>query len=101
MILVGINTEWLNCVGSHKERRFFFTAKDIHEAATETLKSNWSTSWQNQRVVGGEFHDTETGKTWSVDAGGHTKRDYRKEPERQFRERWDCSEFEKVVDWDD
>ena len=69
--------------------KFLFEAKDIHEAAVETLKSSWCNNWQHQRITGGEFHDTETLNTWSVDSGGHTQRDYRKEPTERFRTRWD------------
>ena len=89
MILVGLNYRWLNCVGACKEEKTFFEAQDIHEAAKETFKSTWSSGFQVQTVVGGEFHDTETGKTWSVDANGHTKQDYRRERDSVFRKRWE------------
>ena len=88
MILVGLNYKW-GCVnGDGREGKDYFESKDIHEAAVETIKRSWSNSWQYNTIWGGEFHDTETHKTWSVDSGGHTQRDYRNESENVFRNRW-------------
>ncbi len=88
MILVGLEIEWLNCVGASKKQIVFFDADDIHEAAVETLKCNWSSGYQSSRILRGEFHDTKTEKTWSVDSGGHTKKDYRSETDLSFEKRW-------------
>lgn len=88
MILVGLKARWMNAAGASDNNRFFFTAVDVHEAAVETLKTSWATPWQSQSVEGGEFHDTDTLKTWSVDSGGHTKRDYKRETTESFVRRW-------------
>lgn len=88
MILVGLKCRWTNCVGAEHINTYFFEAKDIHEAAVETLKSSWSNPWQCLCVISGEFHDTSSLNTWSVDSGGHTKRDYRKEETETFKKRW-------------
>ena len=87
LILVGLNYKWTNGYSSDGGK-ILFEAKDIHEAAVETLKASWTTNWQHQRITGGEFHDTETLNTWSVDNGGHTQRDYRKEKTENFKTRW-------------
>lgn len=89
MILVGLNVVWMNCCGARDEHKYFFEANDYHEAATEVLRTGWSNPFQNQQVKDGEFHDTETKRTWSVDAGGHTKKDYRTETTDAFKERWE------------
>lgn len=88
MILVGLQTEWMNCVGTSSTRYFLEEYSDIHEAAVAVLKSTWSTSFQCQRFKHGEFHDTQTRKTWTVDAGGHTQKDYRSEGTVSFNKRW-------------
>ena len=88
MIMVGLNYRWGNAAGASTTGKFFFEAKDYHEAAVETLKTSWSNPWQVQMVIGGEFHDTSTHRTWSVDSGGHTKKDYRKESQQDFIKRW-------------
>lgn len=88
MILVGLNCEWMNCAGAKDERKYIFQADDYHEAARETWKSSWASPWQNQIVLGGEFHDTENKRTWSIDGCGHSKKDYRVESDEEFRKRW-------------
>ena len=92
MILVGLKIKWSNCVGAIDIHNLFFECNDYHEAATETLKCNWSNSWQGQYVTSGEFHDTVSKNTWSVDSGGHTKKDYRKEKDNDFMKRWKSEE---------
>ena len=88
MILVGLTIENHAMGMEHSTDKDFFEAKDIHEAASKTKRSNWSTGWQLQEVADGEFHDTDTHKTWSVDRDGHTKRDYRIESDKSFKDRW-------------
>ena len=91
-ILVALHLKWLNCCGAYANRKVFFESSDIHEAAVSTLKCNWSNSWQSQSVSDGEFHDTLTLNTWSVDSGGHTMKDYRKESSKTFKRRWQFHE---------
>ncbi len=88
MILVGLNIESINCVGHGGTTKTFFECDDIHEAAIETLKCNHSNSFWVHSVLSGEFHDTETKRTWSVDSGGHTQKDYHNENSVSFRRRW-------------
>ena len=88
MIKVGLNIKWRNSAGAEANEKYLFDAADIHEAAVETLKASWSSPWQGQSVKNGEFHDTDTMNTWSVDSRGHTKRDYRKEKTEAFEKRW-------------
>lgn len=89
MIIVGIKTRWLNCAGALSEKCYLFRINGDHrKAASEVCKCNWNTPWQGQQVTDGEFHDASTGNTWSIDGHGHTKRDYRKETELMFTERW-------------
>lgn len=89
MILVGLNIESINCAGRGGIEQIFFECNDIHEAAVETLKCNHSNSFWSVSVISGEFHDTETKRTWSVDSGGHTQKDYHSENSVSFRHRWD------------
>ena len=89
MILIGMRYERLDCTGRRTEGTYLEEAADIHAAAATVLKSSWGTPWQMKDVVGGEFHDTATHKTWSVDRHGHTKHDYRDETEQAFRKRWE------------
>lgn len=88
MILVGLSYEWINAAGHSRIGTHYFEAEDIHEAASGTWKSTWTTPFQCMTIKGGEFHDTETHNTWSVDSGGHTKKDYRRESEKSFINRW-------------
>ena len=88
MILCGINLAWSNCAGTSSVKPYYFEANNIHEAAIATLKCNWSNSFQGQTVKYGEFHDTDTHNTWSVDSGGHTQKNYRRESESVFKARW-------------
>ena len=88
MIIVGLETEWENCAGGHSIHKFCFECADIHEAAVAVLKNNWSNGFQGNCFKSGEFHDDSTGNSWSVDSGGHTKRDYRKESTKDFIGRW-------------
>lgn len=88
MILVGLNCEWSNCVGTHGEYKNYFECEDYRDAARCTLRNNYSNRYQGQNVLNGEFHDTETNITWSVDYKGHTQKDYRKETNDSFIERW-------------
>lgn len=88
MILVGLDYVWMNCAGAKSDGKYFFEAIDLHDAAQETWKSTWASPWQTQTVLGGEFHDTETGRTWSVDGCGHSKKNYHAETDEEFRERW-------------
>ena len=38
------------------------------------LKCGDYNTFQGQAVIDGEFHDTDTHNTWSVDSGGHTQK---------------------------
>ena len=90
-ILVGLKVGSLNCVGHESEDVIFFECTDIHQAAVETLKQNWSNAWWVHYVIDGEFHDTQTQKTWTVDSRGHTKKDYRTETDNVFSARWEAT----------
>lgn len=100
MILCGLIVDWHNCAGASAVQINFFEANDIHEAAVATLKHNWSGSFQGQNVKSGEFHDTTSQKTWSVDRGGHTQKDYRHESEQAFRSRWNKKTVEGKRWWE-
>lgn len=92
MIIVGIKVRALCCTGIGNYEFCCFECSDIHEAATEVLKINRGmtyASYWTYSVVDGEFHDTETNKSWHVDAGGHTQRDYRRESSDTFKKRWE------------
>lgn len=88
MILCGLSLDHCNCAGYGHQSTVFFEADDVHDAAIQTIKSTWTTGYQVQTFLNGEFHDTNTATTWSVDSRGHTKKDYRHESEYEFRERW-------------
>lgn len=88
MIIVGINIESINCAGYSCEFSLCFDCIDYHEAAIETIKCQNGTPWISRFFRDGEFHDTQTNRTWHVDSGGHTKKDYRYESEKDFRKRW-------------
>jgi hypothetical protein len=98
MILVGIKIEQGNCEGYNTENQFIYECADIHEASISVLKSTWSNSFRIQTFLAGEFHDTETSKTWTVDERGHTQRDYRNETINEFKERWGESILEAEND---
>lgn len=96
MILCGLTIEYINCAGYASEKNFFFKAKDIHEAAIETCKCNYSCSFWSRHVIKGEFHDTTTHNSWSIDSHGHTKGDYHREFIEDFFSRWE-EETEKCI----
>lgn len=103
MILVGLQLKWTNCAGYSDTGYTLWESADIHEASESVLRSQWTNPWQGQFFEFGEFHDTQTGKTWSVDAGGHTQKDYRDEKTDDFRKRWSekvaQTEIKRKTEW--
>lgn len=90
MILVGCETLWMNCVGASCIDRSMFNDQfdDVYAASKALIRISWSSSFQSQHFRSGEFHDTVSHKTWSVEYNGHTKKDYKRETEEAFRKRW-------------
>ena len=88
MIIVGLEIEEICCTGSSFNSRYCFECVDYHEAAIEILKSQNGSPWWSYLFKEAEFHDTETRKTWHVDSGGHTFKDYRSESDEAFKKRW-------------
>lgn len=89
MILCGLILDHCNCAGYGGDSTDFFEADELHDAVFKLLRYNRTSSFGFQQVKNGEFHDTNTHVTWSVDSRGHTKKDYRIETEYDFRERWE------------
>lgn len=88
MIMAGFTYEQLDCHGHYLKKKDIFEANDYHEAAVQMIKMSRTTGYWSFTVIDGEFHDTETLKTWSVDSRGHTKKDYRNELTKDFALRW-------------
>lgn len=93
MIIVGAKIEELVCTGRYSAYRTLnFECQNIHEASKELWKCCHNSSpFFVYKFVYGEFHDTSTSNTWSVDSCGHTQKDYKKESKFDFLNRWDNS----------
>lgn len=99
MIIVGLKIDKICCTGVSGYSYYCFDCTDYHEAAVEVLKSQHGSPWWSYRFKDGELHDTESKRTWHIDSGGHTKRDYRSESDEDFRKRWN-KDYEPIVSMD-
>lgn len=87
-ILCGLLVRVHRLNGSSYHEKMLYECTDLKDACAKVREAQKSyLQWKNM-IARAELHDTDNGRTWSVDDEGISHRDYHYENTDRFRKRW-------------
>ncbi|MBQ7216958.1 MAG: hypothetical protein IJS39_13360 [Synergistaceae bacterium] len=88
-ILSGLEVELVLNTGASAVHKVYDSFVTLHDAAVAVWQIDHKVSqYMATKVLRGEFHDTQSGYTWSIEPTGKSKGDYRREKKEAFIARW-------------